>query len=171
MNSELPAKFTYHRIGVGGLCLKDNKILLVKHKYGPSKGRWLIPGGFVDLGESISEAIEREILEETSVSVQTKNLVAVRHMSRDRQSGGLVSDLYLVFQVEYKSGVPKASDDLEIEDTKFFPLEDLDEIDVASFSIALINDVLGNTGFNLLSYKPQTSTKTKLQIHFYELYG
>lgn len=171
MISEIPSRFTYHRIGVGGICLKDKEILLVKHKYGPSKGKWGIPGGFVELGESLSEAIRREIFEETNVVIQAEKLLAVRHLTRDRASGGLISDLYVVFKVEYKSGFPKVSDELEIEDTRFFSIENSKNLDIADMSKFILEELLNRNGFDLLSFRSQPKANNELQIHSYEFYG
>lgn len=45
----------------------ESKILLIKRKYPPYEGTWALPGGFVDMDESLEQAVEREILEETSL--------------------------------------------------------------------------------------------------------
>jgi 8-oxo-dGTP diphosphatase len=51
----------------GGLIVKDNKILLVKITYGSNKDYWMIPGGFVEDGETFEEAAIREVKEETGI--------------------------------------------------------------------------------------------------------
>ena len=56
MQSDYIAKHSLHKIGVGGLCLHNDKILFVKHKYGVSEGMWTLPGGYVELGESLTNA-------------------------------------------------------------------------------------------------------------------
>jgi 8-oxo-dGTP diphosphatase len=52
-------------IGVGGVILNDGKILLEKRKNEPSRGKWTIPGGLVELGETLEQAVIREVEEET----------------------------------------------------------------------------------------------------------
>ncbi len=54
-------------VGVGALIMRDDKILLIQRAYPPSVGRWSIPGGLVEIGESIWNACKREIAEETSL--------------------------------------------------------------------------------------------------------
>ncbi len=59
----------YPLVGVGGILIQDNKILLVKRKNEPGKGLWAIPGGLVEPGETLKDAVKREIKEETNLVV------------------------------------------------------------------------------------------------------
>ncbi|MCG3227161.1 MAG: NUDIX hydrolase, partial [Candidatus Heimdallarchaeota archaeon] len=88
MQSDYIAKHSLHKIGVGGLCLYQDRILFVKHKYGVSEGLWTLPGGYVELGESLSKGIEREVLEETGVKTQALELLAIRHMTNEKKGKG-----------------------------------------------------------------------------------
>ena len=63
------------QVAVGAIVIRDNKVLLVKRKQPPSEGLWAIPGGRVELGETLQKAAEREVREETGVTVQTGNPV------------------------------------------------------------------------------------------------
>ncbi len=55
--------------GVGGVLLRNGKILLARRKTDPGKGYWAVPGGLVELGETLEEAVKREMLEETGLEV------------------------------------------------------------------------------------------------------
>jgi 8-oxo-dGTP diphosphatase len=55
---------------VGAIVFHAGKVLLVKRGRPPAKGQWAIPGGTVNLGESLQEAAQREILEETGIAVE-----------------------------------------------------------------------------------------------------
>src|SRR6478752_1183379 len=57
------------RVRVCGLCWKDNKLLMVKHKVLASGGFWSPPGGGIDFNQSISETLKREFIEETGLVI------------------------------------------------------------------------------------------------------
>ncbi len=60
---------------VGGVCIRDGKVLLARHTYGAGKGMLIIPGGYVDFGETPEETLVREYLEETGVTVKAGKLI------------------------------------------------------------------------------------------------
>lgn len=62
---------------VGVMVFKDREVLLVLRGQEPSKGRWSIPGGVVELGETIREAARREVLEECGVEIEVGDVVDV----------------------------------------------------------------------------------------------
>ena len=93
-----PKSFASHFIGVGGVVIHESHVLLVKLTYGPAKGKWLIPGGLVDAGELLQEAIVREILEETQISNETKERIE-KHFKFDPLAG-LISSKILTSEEE-----------------------------------------------------------------------
>lgn len=99
-------------VGVGAVIICDGKILLERRKNEPGKGRWSIPGGLVELGESIEEAAIREVLEETSLEVEEPVLIdVVDGVTRD-ENGDIKYHFVIVdYFVKLKGGVPKASSD------------------------------------------------------------
>jgi 8-oxo-dGTP diphosphatase len=64
-------------LGVGALIFEDGKILLVERAKQPMRGYWSIPGGIVEAGEKLEDAIRREVLEETGLEVQTLSIFEV----------------------------------------------------------------------------------------------
>ena len=58
------------RVAVGAIVLKSSRVLLVKRGHPPNEGLWAIPGGRVELGETLQQAAEREILEETGLIIR-----------------------------------------------------------------------------------------------------
>jgi 8-oxo-dGTP diphosphatase len=63
--------------GVGALILRRNSILLVQRGRNPLKGYWSLPGGLIEPGEKIENALKREVLEETGLIVRPKKLFEI----------------------------------------------------------------------------------------------
>ena len=56
-------------VGVGAVARRDDDLLLVRRGHGPGAGSWSIPGGHVEMGETLHEALVREVAEETGLEV------------------------------------------------------------------------------------------------------
>lgn len=57
--------------GVGAVVVDRDRVLLVQRGHEPSKGKWSLPGGILELGESLEQGVAREVLEETGLKVET----------------------------------------------------------------------------------------------------
>ena len=64
-------------VAVGAVVKKGDSIVLVKRTHEPGKGFWSIPGGLVELGETVKDAVKREVREETGLSVKIDKLIDV----------------------------------------------------------------------------------------------
>ncbi|MEZ5283437.1 MAG: NUDIX hydrolase [Vicinamibacterales bacterium] len=62
-------------VGVGGVIVRGDRALIVRRAQEPRKGEWSLPGGVVELGETLEEALRREISEETGLSVEVGALI------------------------------------------------------------------------------------------------
>lgn len=102
------------KLSASCVIMKDNKVLLVKHTYGAAKGKYLIPGGFSEEYEMPQQTAEREVLEETGVSVKANELIAVRFT---------VQEVWCIFSATYLSGVP-VSDGEENNEAIFMPIDE-----------------------------------------------
>jgi 8-oxo-dGTP diphosphatase len=69
-------RFSVVKTTVGCLLIKDNKVLLEKRNTSVEKGKWAIPGGHIDIGETAEEAIKREIKEETDLEIKNLKFLA-----------------------------------------------------------------------------------------------
>ncbi|MBO1581945.1 NUDIX domain-containing protein [Bacillus sp. XF8] len=84
-------------LAVSGLVVtKDGRWLFVKKKYSGLKGKWSLPAGFVNEGETIDQAVKREILEETGIVAHVKGVIGIRSgVIRDE-----ISDNMVIFLLE-----------------------------------------------------------------------
>ncbi|HSF03959.1 MAG TPA: NUDIX domain-containing protein, partial [Solirubrobacterales bacterium] len=61
-------------VGVGGVVVHEGRVLLIRRGKEPLYGRWVVPGGTVELGEPLETALVREMLEETGLEVEPVEL-------------------------------------------------------------------------------------------------
>ena len=116
-------------VGVSAVIFVDKSVLLVRRKQEPAKGQWSLPGGAVELGEGILEALARELREELSVKIAVGGLVGVfDKIFHDRKNQ--VQYHYVV--VDYwgwlVEGKPTPASD--ISEALLVPLDELEEFDV-----------------------------------------
>ncbi len=57
-------------VGVGGVVIRDGSVLLIRRAHPPLQGEWSIPGGGLDVGETIAAGVRRELIEETGIEVR-----------------------------------------------------------------------------------------------------
>jgi len=73
-------------VGVGAVIVAEGKVLIVKRKYDPLAGQWSLPGGGVELGETLEDSIRREMLEETGLEIEVGPVIEVfDRITRDEQ--------------------------------------------------------------------------------------
>lgn len=102
-----------------GAVVRHNKVLFVRRNYEPNKGTWTLPGGYAEHTETLDEAVQRELSEETGIEIEVQGVVAVR--TRYGDNGGAV---LVIFRAEVVSGEPRV-DMHEISAAEFF---DADQI-------------------------------------------
>ena len=100
-------------VGVGALVLKSGKLLLVKRGAKPGQDKWSIPGGLVELGERVQEAVVREVKEECGLDIEVERLVDVFD-SITRDGKGRIQYQFVVvnFLAKIKGGILKNADDV-----------------------------------------------------------
>jgi len=108
---------------VDGVILKDDAVLLIKRKNEPFKGRWALPGGFVEYGERVEDSVIREIFEETGLRTKVNKLVGVYSNPGRDPRGHVVS---IVFLLDVVDGDLKGGDDAS--EARFFKLDRLPKL-------------------------------------------
>jgi ADP-ribose pyrophosphatase YjhB (NUDIX family) len=99
-------------IGVGAVVFLEDAVILVRRNKEPGKGRWSLPGGLVELGESLEEALKREIMEELSVEVSVKGLLDIfERVVRDDERRIVYHYVVVDYWTEVISGSPVAGSD------------------------------------------------------------
>jgi 8-oxo-dGTP diphosphatase len=113
--------------GVGGVVVREQEILIVRMTYGPSQGRYMLPGGLLDPGETLDVAVAREVREETGVIAEPAGIIGVR--SRYTERG---TDTYLIWLLRHLSGEPRA-DEREISEARYMGLPEMEARDDVTY--------------------------------------
>ena len=96
------------------------RLLLVERGRDPYKGKFALPGGFVEYGETVENAVSRELEEETGLKAKPLEIVGVYSDPNRDPRGHTVT---IVFRMGYRGGEPKGSDDAAA--ARFFPIDEL----------------------------------------------
>jgi mutator protein MutT len=81
-------------MGVGAVVVKQGRVLLVRRGNEPMKGRWSLPGGLLELGESLATGVVREVREETGLDVEVVELIEL--LDRIHRQGPRVRYHYVI---------------------------------------------------------------------------
>ncbi len=120
---------SHPKVAVGAVVIHNNCALLVKRRNPPSAGMWAIPGGCVELGETLQEAAEREIKEETGVIIKARNPVLAFDVVEPDENGRIRFHYVIVdLMADYVQGEPQPADDAE--DARWFSEADLADVNI-----------------------------------------
>ena len=103
-----------------GVLVEDGTVLLVRRRNPPFAGNYALPGGFVDVGETVEAAVVRELREETGLAVAVDRLLGVYSDPARDPRGHTVS---VTFLVRREGGELAGADDAD--EARFFPLDAL----------------------------------------------
>ena len=121
-----------------GLVFRGDDVLLVKRGGPPHQGRWSIPGGSIEEGETAQAAVAREVLEETGVRVKPARAVLV-HDLIERDSRGRVRFHYAIVDIlcDHLEGDPMPGSDAV--NARWVPVRELHEYDVSEGALLAIS--------------------------------
>lgn len=127
----------FPRIGVSACVWRDGKVLLVERGKEPWKGKWSLPGGGLEFGETVREAAARELAEETGVTADLVKLVDVDDAVMRDATGKVIAHYSIIcFTGHWLRGEPAASDD--VTDVRWAERSILDELDMTPGTAAYI---------------------------------
>ncbi len=130
---------------MGAVIFREDKVLLVLRGKPPAEKQWSIPGGCVELGETLQEAAEREIAEEAGIIIQAKNPIYTFDVI-ERDENGDIRFHYVIVDLaaDYVSGELRAGDDAV--DVSWVSLKDLNERNVSDATRKLLAQCYGFGG-------------------------
>ena len=126
------------RVAVGAVLIHEGRVLLIRRGKEPLRGRWVVPGGTVELGETLEQALVREIEEETGLTVRPREVVTV--FDRILGEAGRVEYHYVIidYLCDYVAGEPRAGSDAEA--VALVPPEDLPAYDLPEKALEVVLD-------------------------------
>jgi 8-oxo-dGTP diphosphatase len=100
-------------VGVGGVVISNGRTLLIKRAYPPLEGQWSIPGGTLEVGETLLEGVRRELLEEAGIEVRVLDLIEVFERIFHDENGKIQYHFVILdYLCEAISGEPRAGSDV-----------------------------------------------------------
>jgi len=127
-------------VGVGAVIVQDRRIVLIQRANEPSKGKWTIPGGLVNLAESLEVAVMREAHEETGLAANDPVLLdVVSNVDIDEQGKVRYHYVIIDYLVHVKSLEAKAASDAA--DLRWVPFDEVECYNLtASFRLFFRNN-------------------------------
>jgi ADP-ribose pyrophosphatase len=135
-----PRGISTPRAAVGAVVIRRGRVLLVKRSNAPQKGKWAVPGGSVKLGETLQEAAEREIQEETGLTIKANEPVFTFDLI-ERDSAGKLLFHYVIIDLlaDYVDGEVCPADD--VSDAAWFSPEELRSLVISETTRELLKKI------------------------------
>jgi len=117
-------------VAVAAVIFVEGSVLLARRNQAPGRGQWSLPGGAVELGESLLEALKRELREEASITVEIGGLIGVfDRIVQDQENRVRYHYVIVDYWGWIASGQPSPGSD--ISDLRLVPLEKFDEFEIS----------------------------------------
>jgi ADP-ribose pyrophosphatase len=130
------------RVAVGAVVFKDECVLLVRRGQPPAEDLWAIPGGSVEIGETLREAAEREILEETGIKIRAAKPIYTFDVI-DRDEAGKIRFHYVIVDLaaDYVMGEPSPGDDAV--EARWVSAQEINGLEVSAATLKLLKSKFG----------------------------
>ena len=129
-------------VAVGAIVFRDHRVLLVRRGQPPSHDLWAIPGGRVEIGETLQDAAEREILEETGITIRALEPVyTFDYIERDGSALPRFHYVIIDLTADYISGKLRAGDDAA--EARWVTAGELAGMQVSSKTLKLLEKQFG----------------------------
>jgi len=124
-------------VGIGAVVIRDGKVLLIRRGVAPGKGLWAVPGGSLELGETLQQGAEREILEETGITIRAREpIYAFDFFERDPDERIRFHFVIVDLAADYIRGDVKGADDAL--EARWLAPGELDHLPVSKNTLKLL---------------------------------
>jgi 8-oxo-dGTP diphosphatase len=124
-------------VGIGAVVIRDGKVLLIRRGVAPGRGLWAVPGGSLELGETLQQGAEREILEETGITIRAREpIYAFDFFERDPDGRIRFHFVIVDLAADYIRGDVKGADDAL--EARWLAPGDLDHLPVSKNTLKLL---------------------------------
>lgn len=136
---EIKREYPGHPIvGVGGVVIRDNCVLLIRRGREPLKGEWSIPGGMLELGENMEDGVKREVLEETGLKIVPLEVLTV--FDRIQKNGKRVRYHYVIVDYVCRPTGGRLKSGSDVLDARWVKREELPRFRITPKAAAVIAD-------------------------------
>ncbi|MEL9969341.1 MAG: NUDIX hydrolase [Metallosphaera sp.] len=119
-------------VAVGSVIFNGETVLLVKRSHPPNQNKWAIPGGKVEYGETLRDAVIRETREETGLVVEPRTIMGIIEVVREGYHY-----VILDFICQIRGGTIRASSDAA--DARFFSRDEVMKLDLSSTTLEMLD--------------------------------
>jgi ADP-ribose pyrophosphatase YjhB (NUDIX family) len=147
--------FGTYSIGVGGIVVQEDRVLLVRRAHNPGRGRWTIPGGYVEADEFLDATVLREVFEETGIQAEVEGIVDLRQSIREFDT-----NVYIVFRLRPVGGEVRP-DGVESDAAGYYSREEWEALEtLAPMTRYLIERAISGNGVGLRHVQPAMLPQT-----------
>lgn len=130
--------------GVGAIVIDGDRVLLVERGREPHIGRWSLPGGAVELGERLEDAVRREVREETGLTVDIDGVVEIfERITRDAEARVEYHYVLIDYACRVIGGTLRAGDDASR--AEWFPRDRLKDLRITEGTLPVIEKAFHET--------------------------